>query len=372
MLNNQQQSLGALGRVLLGSAALLSACTQSSSSQGKTQYDDAECSRLYNTLSDEHQRLIREWGAAMQAAKGTDRALEVREQGAAIEAQFLPKFEKLADCGCGEAALEVLDSFGHINPHDDRRIEYALGLLEDVAKNDLNAPWIWNLGDDDIFRYFVLSSQRGRAIELIEQIAENTADDEARCNILFKLGVELNRQIDSAKDKQAGLEILDRVVQDWPDSQEAKLAQGFLVFERTLEIGKKMPSLSGKDVDGNEISLTSFNGKVVVLDFFGFWCPPCREGLAELKTLYDLYPKDKFTIIGVNAYDDEERFRKERDAFDLSWPCIFDGEAGPIAKSLGVTSFPTVLVIDQQGMIADKNPSAHALKSSVEGLLRTK
>ena len=155
-----------------------------------------------------------------------------------------------------------------------------------------------------------------------------------------------------------------------PDSVEAQQARRVLFHERRMQVGKAMPPVMGHDVDGAELRLADYSGRIVVVDFFGFWCAPCREGLPVLKGLLAKHPPDELAVLGVNAYDDEETFRRERERSGVTWPCLFDGKAGSLSKSFGITSFPAVFVLDRQGIIRARNPSLEALESVVDELIQ--
>ena len=357
---------------LVGCAALVVACVQGSvgRSSGIVRLSEEECEAAYDGLMEEHQRAIRDWAARVEDARGTERFEELRQEGAGITSSFLPRFEELAARDCGLAKLEVLDLLGHIEPHEDGRVDYAIGLLEDLVRENTDAWWIAGLGDDDVMRYFLLGSRRERAIELLDEFVQRTEDEEARRGVLFELSFGRILNPGGIGDREAALRGLDEVVGRWPGSQEAERARGLLFFERELQVGQVMPVLEGRDVDGREVSLGDQRGKVVVVDFFGFWCVPCREGLPVLKSLVARHAGEDLALLGVDAHDDEETFRRERERLGLSWPCIFDGSEARLSRSVGVTVFPAVFVVDREGVIRARNPGEDELRRVVEELVR--
>ncbi|TDJ74543.1 MAG: TlpA family protein disulfide reductase [Planctomycetota bacterium] len=353
-------------------AAFVAACTQNlvgCSSEG-AEYSEEECEELYEALSEDHQQAVREWGARIEAAKGTEQLEALGAQGRELTLHFLPRFQEVADRGCGLAKLEVLDLLGHIEPFEESQFDYAIGLLEDIVRENTDAWWISNLGDNDVVRYFLISSRRDRAIELLEGFIERTSDEEARRGVLFELGLGRLLNPNGAEDRRAALRMLDRVVEEWPESQDAEQARGRLLFERKLRVGEVMPPLRGHDVDGRETSLADHQGKVVVVDFFGFWCAPCVQGLPALKDLLAQYSREDLAVLGVDAHDDEETFRRGRKRHGVDWPCIFDGPEGPLSRSLGITSFPAVFLLDRDGVIRAKNPTEAEFEEAVRALIR--
>ncbi len=351
-------------------AALVAACARTSERTAEGVHpSEEECDTLYESLSDEHQRAVQDWAAAVEAARGTDRFEALREQRAEITRCFLPRFQELAGRECGCAKLAVLDLLGHIEPHQEARVDYAIGLLEDLVHEHAGAWWISDLGDNDVLRYFLLSSRRQRAIELLDGFAQRTTDEEACRRVLFELGFGRIWNPGEGDDRQAALRTLDGVIERWPESQEAEIARGLLRSERELQVGESMPLLEGPDVDGRPQSLEALRGKVVVVDFFGFWCGPCREGIPVLQHLVARHSDEQFTVLGVDAHDDEETFRRERDKLGVSWPCVFDGVEASRSKALGISVFPAVFVVDRKGVIRARNPAEDELERIVDELI---
>ena len=347
------------------------ACAQTpDSASTDVRLSEAEYEALYEALHDDYQREVKAWSAQVEAARGTAQFETIREQGMEIYPRFLPRFQELADQGCGLAKSEVLDFLGHIEPLDESQVGYALGLLDDLVHEHTDAWWIAVLGDNDIIRYFLRSSERDRAIALLAEFVERTSDEGARREVLFELGYGLILVPGEPADRDAALRMLDSVVEAWPETEEAKMARGLLINERELQVGAVMPALEGRDVDGRETRLQDYRGRVVVVDFFGFWCAPCKEGIPVLKELVAHYPAESFTVLGVDAYDDEATFRRGRDSFGVSWPCIFDGTDGPLSRRLGVSVFPAVFVLDEKRVIRARNPSENELKRIVARLVR--
>lgn len=71
------------------------------------------------------------------------------------------------------------------------------------------------------------------------------------------------------------------------------------------------PDFELKDVDGKDVSLSDFRGKVVLINFWAVGCMPCRMELPHLKTLYDAYNGNGFTVLAVNAWDEPPEVVKE-------------------------------------------------------------
>ncbi len=123
------------------------------------------------------------------------------------------------------------------------------------------------------------------------------------------------------------------------------------------DIAKKMIAVPGThaldftktDLNGQLLSLSSFHGKFVLLDFWGSWCVPCRKANPHLKELYLRYKVNGFDIIGIAADNNTKNaWRKAIVKDGLPWHQILVDELEAVYN---VTSYPTKILIDKQGII---------------------
>lgn len=104
---------------------------------------------------------------------------------------------------------------------------------------------------------------------------------------------------------------------------------------------------------GDSGSVADFRGKVVILNFWASWCPPCVEELPLLeKTQRSLDGKDA-TVVGVNLRDVSSEAMAFVRRYDLTYPSLRDRDAD-LARAYGTTSYPETFVIDRRGRIAAK------------------
>jgi thiol-disulfide isomerase/thioredoxin len=102
------------------------------------------------------------------------------------------------------------------------------------------------------------------------------------------------------------------------------------------------------NTDGKALKLEDLKGKVVVLDFWGTWCPPCRAAMPHLKELYHKHKDDGLVVIGIhttNGGEKMEAFVKEQ---KLDWPIALDVDAKTV-KAFHVDSYPDYYLIDRAG-----------------------
>jgi peroxiredoxin/Flp pilus assembly protein TadD len=111
------------------------------------------------------------------------------------------------------------------------------------------------------------------------------------------------------------------------------------------------PDFSFTSSEGEYISSDDLRGKVVVLDFWGTWCPPCVESVPELRNLQKRYSKEpSFVLIGISSDHDEEAWREFTAKNKMVWPQYLDKDHR-IQRAFGVHAFPTYIVIDHEGIV---------------------
>lgn len=116
--------------------------------------------------------------------------------------------------------------------------------------------------------------------------------------------------------------------------------------------GSKAPDFTLPDTQGNEVSLSSLQGKWVVLDFWGSWCRWCIKGFPQMKESYAKLNK-KVTYVGVACGDKEEDWKAAIAKHQLPWLNLWLNPEGgnPLLKTYGIQGFPTKLIIDPEGVI---------------------
>jgi len=120
-------------------------------------------------------------------------------------------------------------------------------------------------------------------------------------------------------------------------------------------IGDRAPDFTLRDLDGNKIQLSELTGKVVMVEFWATWCPPCRESIPEMKGLYEKYRDRGFVLLGIsidkgrNAPVEVSSFVKEH---SVTYPVLIDN--GDVNASYRVSSIPTSFIIDKEGKIVSK------------------
>ena len=116
----------------------------------------------------------------------------------------------------------------------------------------------------------------------------------------------------------------------------------------------KAPAFSLKSTDNKDISLADYKGKVIIIDFWATWCPPCRKGIPDLIAIQNEF-KDDVVIIGISLDRDTKNdvvpFVKN---YGINYPVVF-GNEDVANKFGGIQAIPTSFIIDKKGNIVDKH-----------------
>lgn len=116
------------------------------------------------------------------------------------------------------------------------------------------------------------------------------------------------------------------------------------------------PDFTLTDLDGDEVSLSSYRGKVVVIDFWATWCPPCRKGIPDFVEMQKTYGKDNFVVLGVNVDQGDnqsEVVKKVSDfaeSYKINYPVLFHNIEVVYAYG-GIQSIPTTFILDKEGRV---------------------
>ena len=140
-------------------------------------------------------------------------------------------------------------------------------------------------------------------------------------------------------------------------------------FEKTAP-GKIAPDFTAKTIDGKEVKLSDYRGKIVLIDFWASWCGPCRESIPQVKKTYDKYKDKGFVVIGVSTDENRDAWVKASEQEKLEWVNVSNlTRECPAAAAYNIVAIPTTFLIDKEGKIAANNPHGEELEKKIEELL---
>lgn len=135
-----------------------------------------------------------------------------------------------------------------------------------------------------------------------------------------------------------------------------------------LKLGDTAPEISLPDTEGNQISLSKQEGKLILIDFWATWCAPCIKEQPLLKELYQSFHDQGFNIYGVSLDRNKENWVNGINRLELNWPQVSDLKfwMSPVAGEYGIRELPFNILIDDQRKIVAINLHEEELSDFVK------
>lgn len=228
------------------------------------------------------------------------------------------------------------------------------------------------------FRY--LSAEYGNALQQpsadFEKIQEKwladlqqfvkdfpTAEDAPEAMLQLGIGQEFAGSIDDA------VAWYGKVVADFSESPVAQKAAG---AKRRLESVGKAINLQGPTLDGKTLSLDAYTNRTVLIHYWATWCEPCKEEFQTLKAMQAKYAQQGFALVGVNLDSDPASATTYLQANPLPWPQVHEagGLDSRLAVEMGILTLPTMLLVDGNGRVLNRNIHAGELDEELGKRLR--
>lgn len=134
------------------------------------------------------------------------------------------------------------------------------------------------------------------------------------------------------------------------------------------EIGKAAPSFQLTDIDGQTVSLSDFQGKPVLLNFWATWCGPCHLEIPYIQEVYDEQSEPGLVILAINLRESLAKVKEFVQDYNLSFPVLLDLE-GMVAEKYNILPIPTTYFIDSDGIIRDIQIGAFRSVADIEDIL---
>ena len=194
------------------------------------------------------------------------------------------------------------------------------------------------------------------SLDAMLELPETRADFEAESGHHFSLFANRLRRGRISEEQFARVDAyFDEVEANHPEVAGALAEHRFRVASFTP--GRVAPNIVGKDTEGVEFELEDYRGNIVLLIFSGEWCGPCVGEYPFHHFIVEQYEGQPVVLLGINSDADVETIRRAKASGKApAYRTWWDGHAeantsGPIATEWGVTTWPTIYVLDEEGVI---------------------
>ena len=141
-----------------------------------------------------------------------------------------------------------------------------------------------------------------------------------------------------------------------------------------ISVGDSVPSFKARTIDGSKsVALEDYRGKVVLIDFWASWCPPCLKSLPKYNDLRREIGTENFEIVAINVDENTEDAKKFLQKHPVTYPVAKDPK-GILPGVFGVKAMPTSYLVDRNGVVkyvhaAFKDGDIEKIKHEIEKLI---
>ena len=156
------------------------------------------------------------------------------------------------------------------------------------------------------------------------------------------------------------------------DQEQAARAQDQQQEQQKSWVGKQAPDLTLPDANGKQVSLASFRGKYLLVDFWASWCAPCRAENPNVVTAYNQFKGKNFAILGVSLDKEKDAWQEAIRADHLSWMHVSDLKfwQSQAVSTFGFDGIPFNVLIDPQGKVIAQALRGDDLENELKSVLK--
>jgi peroxiredoxin len=185
------------------------------------------------------------------------------------------------------------------------------------------------------------------------------------------VSLSATRYLDQQKDMDIYESLLASLAKEYPESRYVKDFESMVADLKRLPVGSAAPEIKLNNPDGKQISLSSFRGKIVLVDFWASWCGPCRKENPHVVEMYRKFKNKNFEIFGVSLDENINAWKEAVKKDGITWTQVSELKKwdSDVAKAYQVDAIPYTVLIGKDGKIIAKGLTGAELEQKLIEIL---